>query len=352
MRTTRRIGIAIFLFVSASLVMATGQVEQPEEVVHVYSHRHYDTDQALYDRFEELTGIEVQVVEAGADELIQRLAAEGSNTPADLLITVDAGRLHQAESRDLLQPIDSPTVRSLLPEHLRDSDGQWFALTIRSRVIAYHRERSDRSLLSTYEALAGEAFANSVAIRSSSNIYNISLLSSLIANLGATAAEEWAQGMTGSFARDPQGNDRDQLRAVASGEADYAVVNTYYIGRMLTSSDPAEVAVAEQIGVFFPNQPGVAGSDGRGAHINVSGAGVTRHADNRDGAVRLLEFLLSDEAQSAYAQANYEFPVRDDIALAPEVAAWGEFVADDLALEALGANAQQATMIFDRVGWQ
>jgi iron(III) transport system substrate-binding protein len=206
--------------------------------------------------------------------------------------------------------------------------------------------------LSTYEALAGDDFAGSVAIRSSSNIYNISLLSSLIANLGADAAEEWAQGMTGSFAREPQGNDRDQLRAVASGEADYAVVNTYYIGRMLTSSDPAEVAVAEQVGVFFPNQPGVAGSDGRGAHINVSGAGVTRHADNRDGAVRLLEFLLSDEAQSAYAQANYEFPVRDDITLAPEVAAWGEFVADDLALETLGANAQQATMIFDRVGWQ
>ena len=259
MRTSRivLIGIAVSAMFAVPSLFATGQAEvaQDQNVVHVYSHRHYDTDQALFDRFEELTGIEVQVVEAGADELIQRLAAEGQNTPADLLITVDAGRLHQASSQDLLQPIESPTIESLLPEHLRSSNGEWYSLTIRSRIIAYNRENADPSMLSTYEALAGNEFNDTVAIRSSGNIYNISLMASLIANLGEDAARTWAEGMTESFARPPQGNDRDQLRAVAAGEADFAVVNTYYIGRMLTSADPADVEVAERVGVVFPTSP-------------------------------------------------------------------------------------------------
>jgi len=321
-------------------------------VIHVYSHRHYDTDQMLFYRFEERTGIRVEVVEAGADELIQRLDAEGSSTPADVLITVDAGRLYQAAEADLLQPLGSSYVNERLPAYLRDPEDRWAALTIRARVIAYHAERADTSILSTYEALAGPEFADSIAIRSSSNIYNISLMASLVENLGADAAEAWAEGMTDSFARPPQGNDRDQLRAVAGGAADYAVVNTYYIGRMLTSSDPADRAVGEQIGVFFPNQPGVAGSDGRGTHINVSGAGITRHADNPEGARELIEFLLSDEAQEQFAQANFEYSVIDGIDPAPEVAAWGSFVQDTLPLEALGRRAREASMIFDRVGWQ
>ncbi len=336
----------------AGLTVAGGQAEDTENAVHVYSHRHYDTDQALFRRFEEQSGLKVEVVEAGADELIQRLEAEGRNTPADLLITVDAGRLYQASERGLLQPMDSEVVSERLPEYLRDPEDHWAALTMRARVIAYHTERVDASVLSTYEALAGEEFAESVAIRSSGNIYNISLLASLVENLGVEAAEEWAAGMTRSFARPPQGNDRDQLRAVASGEADYAVVNTYYIGRMLTSAEEADRAVAEQISVFFPNQPGISGSDGRGAHINISGAGITRHADNPDGARALVEFLLSEEAQQSFAEANFEYPVVDGVSLAPEVAQWGEFVADTLKLEALGARSREASMIFDRVGWQ
>jgi iron(III) transport system substrate-binding protein len=344
--------LIIALVVSvAGFTVASGQAEDTDNVVHVYSHRHYDTDQELFRRFEEVSGMRVEVVEAGADELIQRLEAEGRNTPADLLITVDAGRLYQASDRELLQPLGSEVAAERLPQYLRDPEDHWAALTMRARVIAYHAERADRSILSTYEALADEDFADSVAIRSSSNIYNISLLASLVENLGADAAEEWAAGMTDSFARPPQGNDRDQLRAVASGEADYAVVNTYYIGRMLTSSEPADRAVAEQIGVFFPNQPEVSGSDGRGAHINVSGAGITRHADNPEGARALVEFLLSDEAQQSFAQANFEYPVVDGVPLAPEVARWGEFVADTLELEALGAQSREASMIFDRVGW-
>ncbi|MFW5695323.1 MAG: extracellular solute-binding protein [Alkalispirochaeta sp.] len=346
--------VAVFLItmVTGASLFATGQAEDDSNVVHVYSHRHYDTDQELFRRFEELSGYEVQVVEAGADELIQRLMAEGANSPADVLITVDAGRLHQATSEDLLQSVESPVLDSLVPEHLRGADDEWYAVTMRSRVIAYHRDRADESILSTYEALAGEEFRDNVAIRSSSNIYNISLMASLIEHLGRDAAREWAAGMTENFARAPQGGDTDQVRAVAAGEADYAVSNTYYIGRLLGSSDPADVEVGEQIGVFFPNQPGEDGSDGRGAHINISGAGVTQYADNPDGARELIEFLVSDEAQAAFAQANFEYPIRDGIELAPEIERFGDFVADDLPLHILGENQREATMIFDEVGWQ
>jgi iron(III) transport system substrate-binding protein len=233
-----------------------------------------------------------------------------------------------------------------IPDHLRDDQAHWFALTKRARIIAYHRERSDRSILSTYEALAGPEYEDAIAIRSSSNVYNQSLMASIIAHNGEEAAREWAAGVVENMARDPQGGDRDQLRAIAAGEADYAVVNTYYIGQMLNSSDPQEREVGEQIGVFFPNQ------QGRGAHVNVSGAGVTRHANNRENAVRLLEFLVSDEAQERYAQANFEYPVVEGVALAPSVAGWGEFKEDSLDLSLLGEYNDDAVRIFDEVGWQ
>ncbi|MEX2442936.1 MAG: extracellular solute-binding protein [Alkalispirochaeta sp.] len=358
----RRSLVAVFLItvVSAVPMFATGQGEdgtadqadEESNVVHVYSNRHYDTDQALFDRFEEFSGYEVQVVEAGSDEIIERLAAEGADSPADILITADAGRLHQASTRDLFQSVDSPVLDSLVPDNLKGADDEWFALTRRSRLIVYHNERADESDLSTYEALAGEEFRDNVLIRSSSNIYNISLLASLIEHLGSDAAREWAEGMTENFARPPQGGDTDQLRGVAAGEADYAISNTYYLGRLLGSSDPADVEIGEQLSVYFPNQPGVEGSDGRGAHFNVSGAGITRHADNAKGARELLEFLVSDEAQEQFAQANYEYPIRDDIELAPEIEQFGDFVADDLPLYILGENQREATMIFNEVGWQ
>lgn len=347
----RGAGIALVALISISPLAASGAGESDANVVHVYSHRHYETDQRLYDRFEELTGIEVRVVEAGADELIQRLEAEGSSTDADLLLTVDAGRLVQAEERGLLQPANSPVAESLLPANLRDEDGMWYALTRRARIIAYHVDRVDPSELSTYEALANPEWEGRIAVRTSSNIYNVSLMAAIIEELGEEAARAWAAGIDANLARQPQGGDTDQLRAVAAGIADVAISNTYYVGLLLASSDPADVAVAEQIGIFFPNQPGVAGSDGRGTHINISGVGITRHADNADGARQLLEFLLSDEAQSAFAQANSEYPVRAGIPPSPAVASWGDFVADDLPLSTLGANARRATMIFDEVGW-
>ena len=337
---------AIAAIIAAAPLFATGVSEAEQGVVNVYSHRHYDTDRELFESFTESTGIEVRVVEAGADELIQRLQAEGEQTEADLLITVDAARLNRAKSMGLLQSVESQSLSERIPEHLRENEGMWFALTKRARIIAYHNERSDRSILSTYEALASEEYEDAIAIRSSSNVYNQSLLASIVAHNGETVAREWAAGVVENMARDPQGGDTDQLRAIAAGEADYAVVNTYYIGRLLNSTDPQQREVAEQIGVFFPNQ------EGRGAHVNVSGAGVTRHAKNRENAIRLIEFLVSEESQRRFAQANYEYPVVEGVDLAPSIAAWGEFKEDSLDLSELAEYNDEAVRIFDEVGWQ
>jgi len=325
-------------------VYATGRSEAP--VVHVYSHRHYETDQELFERFTAETGITVRVVQAGADELIQRLEAEGENSPADLFVTADAGRLYTAKERGLLQPMSLSREIERVPPELRDSERYWTALTMRARVIAFHRDRVDPADLSTYEALGRGRFTGRIAVRSSSNIYNVSLLASIIAHDGADAARDWASGMVDSFARPPQGNDRDQLRAVAAGVADIAIVNTYYLGRMRTSGDAAERQVVEQVDIFFPNQ------ENRGTHINVSGVGITNAADNPEAAQRLIAFLLRDESQEAFARANFEYPVVPDVEPSPVVSAWGEFVADTLPLEELGRNARQAVMIFNEVGWE
>lgn len=314
--------------------------------VNVYSHRHYNTDQQLFDRFTEETGVRVNVVTASADELITRLETEGAESPADVLITVDAGRLYRALDRGLLQPVASSTLDANVPTHLRHPEGYWYGLTRRARIVVYAPDRVDPAQLSTYEALADPTWDDRILIRSSSNIYNQSLLASLIAHLGETEAEAWAAGMVENMARDPQGGDRDQIRAVAAGEGDLAVVNTYYLGRMLNSDDPQDVEAGQSVAVFFPNQ------DGRGAHVNVSGAGVTANAPNRDQAVRLLEFLTSDEAQALFAEANYEYPVKPGVAWAPTLQEWGEFRADTLNLARLGELNDGAVRIFDRVGWR
>ena len=345
----RIVPISIFVLVIVALGgFAEGVQESVDsnDTVHVYSHRHYEADQELYERFTEATGIEVRVVEAGADELIQRLDAEGASSPADVLITVDAGRLHRAQRLDLLQAVESAVLDENVPEKLREPEGHWFGLTKRARIVAYHEDRVSPSDLSTYTALADDAWEDRIAVRSSSNIYNISLLSSIIANQGSEAARDWAQGVVDNMARSPQGNDRDQLRAVAAGVADIAIVNTYYVALMRNSDDPAEREVGETVKVFFPNQ------DTTGAHINVSGAGVTASADNVEGATRLIEFLTSAEAQEVFAQANYEYPIRSDVPAAETVQAFGSFTEDSLPLTELGEHSREATRIFDEVGWQ
>jgi len=316
------------------------------DVVHVYSHRHYESDRELFRRFTDETGIEVRVVTASADELITRLENEGEASPADVLITVDAGRLHRAKERELLQPAESPTLEANVPDHLRDRDGYWWGLTRRARIIAFDRERVDSTELSTYEDLADPKWQDRILIRSSANVYNQSLLASLTAHNGPEAAQEWARAVVENMARDPAGGDTDQVKAVAAGAGDVAVVNTYYVARLAASEDPEDQRVAERIGVFFPNQ------DGRGAHVNVSGAGITRHAPNRENGIRLLEFLTSEEAQGLFAEANQEYPVKPGVAWTPILDSWGTFRADTLDLTMLGELNSDAVRIFDRAGWR
>ncbi len=319
--------------------------DSPGEV-NVYSHRHYDADQRLFDRFTELTGIRVNVVSASADELITRLENEGAASPADILITVDAGRLHRAKERNLLRSISSPVLDENIPVHLRDRDGQWYGLTQRARIIAYHKDRVNPATLSTYEALAGEEWRGRVLIRSSSNVYNQSLLAAIIANGDGEAAEEWAAGVNANMARAPSGGDTDQIKAVAAGAGDVAITNTYYLAQLMNSADPEERRVADQIGAFFPNQGTT------GTHVNVSGAGVTRSSPNPENAIRLIEFLSSDEAQGVFAEEVQEYPVKPGVSRSSTLEGWGDFRADTLDLTRLGELSDEAVRIFDRVGWR
>lgn len=316
------------------------------QVVNVYTHRHYKPDQDLFKMFEEQTGIQVNVTNASADELIQKMNMEGKQSPADVLITVDAGRLSRAKEQGLLQPIGSEILNKSIPTHLRDTDNQWFGVTKRARIIAYAKDRVSKDQLSTYEDLASEKWKNKILIRSSENIYNQSLLASIIANDGKEKARSWAEAVVNNMARKPKGSDRDQVKAVVAGEGDLAVVNSYYIGKMLNSSDPEEVDTAGKIGLFFPNQ------DGRGTHVNVSGAGVAKYAPNKDNAQRFIEFLISEEAQKIFANANYEYPVLEGVEPAQDLQDWGEFKEDSLELTKLGENNKQAVLIFDEAGWK
>lgn len=336
------------------MVACGGKVEETAETteptpesqeVNLYSHRHYDTDKELYKRFTEKTGIKVNVVKAKADQLIERLSVEGDESPADLLLTVDVGRLHKAKSMGLLQPVESEVLEANIPEHLHDSDHQWFSLTKRARVVVYNIDTVKPEELSTYEDLADPKWKGRILTRSSTNIYNQSLIASLIANNGEEATEAWAKGLVANFARNPKGNDRAQMRSVAAGEGDLAIVNTYYLGK-LVDGDEADQEVAKKIAIFFPNQ------DGRGTHINVSGIGLTKSSKNKANAIKLMEFLSGEEAQKVFAQRNYEYPVKEGIASSELVAGWGEFKEDQLPLPQLGENGAAALQLADRAGWK
>ena len=323
--------------------------------VNVYSARHYDSDEALYDTFTQETGVTVNVIEADADELIERIRSEGANSPADMIITTDAGRLWRAEEAGLLSPVDSEVLNAAVPANLRQPDGEWFGLTRRARVIVYNRETVDESELSTYEDLADPKWRGRVCVRSSSNVYNQSLVASIIAADGADAAQAWADGLVENFARPPQGGDTDQIEAVAAGECDVAIVNHYYYARMVAGAGPEdaddsvsedEESIADSVGLFFPNQ------EGRGTHVNISGAGVVEGAPNRENAVRLLEFLTTPEAQEVFAGSNFEYPVVEGVPVAEVVADFGNFTADDVNVALYGENNPEAVRIMDRAGWR
>lgn len=315
-------------------------------VVNVYSARHYDVDDALYESFTEQTGITVNLVEGKSDELIERIQNEGASNPADVFIAVDVGRLWRAEEAGILQPVDSDALAEKVPANLRHPDGLWFGLTTRARVLVYNPEQVEAAELSTYEALAEPEWQGRVCIRSSSNIYNQSLLGSMIETTGVDATETWVQGLVDNFARPPEGGDTDQIKAVAAGQCDVAIANHYYWARLAKSEEPADQAVVENTAVFFPNQ------DGRGTHVNISGAGVVATAPNQENAITFLEFLVSPEAQTVFAAGNNEYPVVDGIDIDPVVAELGEFKVDTVNVAAYGRNNETAVKVADRAGWE
>lgn len=340
---------------AAATAVALGQLNQRpvqaqltqrnQNRVNLYSSRHYDTDDQLYQGFSDSTGIRINVVEAKADQLIERIKSEGQNSPADILVTVDAGRLWRAQEQGLFQQVTSSTLASAVPDYLQHPDGLWFGLTKRARVIMYNRDRVNPSEFSTYEALTDAKWRGRLLVRSSTNIYNQSLVGSIIEANGPEATEAWARGIVANFAREPQGGDTDQIRAVAAGLGDIAISNTYYLARLMKSDNPEDRAVAEKIGVFFPNQ------DGRGTHVNISGAGVLKTAPNPEAAVQFLEYLVSPEAQAIFAEGNNEYPVVAGAALDDVVASLGDFKEDTISAAVFGSNNPQALQITDRAGW-
>lgn len=320
--------------------------EQKDNEVTVYTHRHYPVDQKLFAKFEEKTGIKVNVVNAKANELMQKMKTEGKHSKADVLITVDAGRLNQAKEDGLLQSISSEKLNIQVPSHLRDVDNQWFALTKRARVVIYAKDRVKPEQLSTYAALTDEKWHKKILVRSSNNIYNQSLMASIIAHEGVEGATKWANKIVKNMARTPKGNDRDQAKAVVAGDGDIAIVNTYYIGKLLNSKNAEEVKAGKGVGVFFPNQKD------RGTHVNISGAGVTKYAPNKENAIKFIEFLSDVAAQKVYAQVNYEYPVNPAVAPSELLKSWGEFKEDKLILSDLGKYNKQAVIVFDKAGWK
>ena len=329
-----------------SILLIQGCAEQANPEVNVYSSRKEALIKPILDQFTEATGIHVNLVTGKADALIERLNSEGAASPADVLITVDAGRLHRAKEQGLTQAMTSEVVTEAIPESYRDPENHWFGLSLRARPIMYAKDRVDPNALSNYASLTDEQWHGKVCVRSSGNIYNQSLVASMLASQDAAVVESWAAGLVNNFARQPVGGDRDQIKAVAAGQCDVAIANTYYLFGMLQSDDSAEVKAAEQVAVFWPNQAD------RGTHVNVSAVAVTAAAKNKAHAQQLIEFLAQDESQSWFANANGEFPASAGMAAHPILAGWGEFKKDDLNLAKLGELNSEAVKIMDRVGWR
>jgi iron(III) transport system substrate-binding protein len=339
----------LFSSISMALtgLMFAGIAAAQDKVVNIYSSRHYQTDEALYSGFTKKTGIKVNRIEAGEDALVERIRNEGARSPADVLITVDAGRLWRAQEMGLFQPVKSKVLESRIPESFREPGGQWFGFSMRARVIAYNKAKVQPAEVQSYEALAQPKWNDRICVRSSTNIYNLSLMGALIDRLGEAKAQEWARAVQDNMARAPKGGDTDQLKAVAAGECDIAISNHYYYARLARSSKPDEKAVADKIGIVMPT---LAGS---GTHVNISGAGVLKHAPHRDAAVAFLEYLASDEAQRYFADGNNEWPVVSSARVVnPVLNSLGEFSYDPINVAVLGRNQPLAQKIFDRVGWK
>lgn len=330
--------------VAALLGFGIAQSAVAQEL-NVYSARHYQTDEALYSGFTEQTGITINRIEARDDELIERLRNEGANSPADILITVDAARIGNADSLGLFAPHESDTIAERIPEHLRTDN--WIAFSTRARVILYNPELVEADQVQTYESLADPALKGLVCTRTGSHPYNLSLGASMIEHNGAEATEEWAKGIVANFARSPRGGDTDQIRSVAAGECGVAIANSYYFARLMNSDDAADREVVENVEFVWPNQ------EDRGTHINVSGGGVLKHAPNREAAIKFLEYLASDEAQVYFADGNNEWPAVAEVEVNnPALEELGEFKVDTLNVGKLADNIAEAQRIYDRAGYR
>ena len=337
------------LIIVAFLALSSCNTEQKtSNEVNLYSQRHYTVDEKQYEAFELETGIKVNVIKANADELIERLKNEGTNSPADLFISVDAGKLQKASELDLLQKITNEKINSNISDDLKDINGFWVPITYRARVLVYSKDRVNAEELSTYSSLTDDKWRNKILVRSSSNAYNQALLSSIVANKGGESATNWASSLVENFARDPKGNDRDQVKAIAAGQGDIAIVNSYYIGLLLSSEKEEELKAGKSVGVFFPNQ----GEGEGGTHINISGIGLAKNAPNKENALKLIEFLTEESAQNRYVNTSFEYPVNPNVKPSDIVSNWGEFKRDELDLNQLGFFRKRAIEIFDKSGWK
>ncbi len=337
-----------YLIISAILASTAGAASgQDDKVLNLYSSRHYQTDEALYSGFTRQTGIRINRIEAGEDALIERLRNEGARSPADVLVTVDAGRLWRAEQAGLFQPVKSAVLDARIPASLREPGGLWFGFSLRARLIAYNKAKVKPSEVPTYESLAEPKWKGRVCMRSSTNIYNLSLMGAIIEHVGEQKAEQWAQAVKANLARDPRGGDTDQLKSVAAGECDVTVSNQYYFARLVRSDKAEEREIAAKLGVVFPNQASW------GTHVNISGAGVLKHAPNRQAAVKFLDYLASNEAQRYFADGNNEWPVVAGVNPDnPVLKMFGAFKQDALNVAVLGRNQPGAQKIYDRVAWK
>ena len=337
----------IYLFTVLLLASCIPNKKNSNEI-NIYSQRHYNVDEIQYENFEKLTGIKVNVTKANADELIQRMKNEGNNSPADLFITVDVGKLWQGGEMGLFQKFEDESVFNNIDPQLLDNNGYWVPLTYRSRVIVYSNERVEKNELSTYEDLSNDKWKGRLLVRSSSNAYNQALMSSLVENLGSEETIKWSESVVANFARNPKGNDRDQVKAIAAGQGDIAIVNSYYIGLLLSSEKEEEINAGKAVSVFFPNQ----GEGERGAHINVSGIALTKNSPNKENAIKLIKYLNTVKAQETYVNNSYEYSVNPNIKPDKIVQAWGEFKKDPVDLNSLGTNRNEAIRIFDKTGWK
>jgi len=335
---------------AAGLVLATATA-QAEQVLNLYSARHYQTDEALYEGFTRSTGIRINRIDGDDNGIVSRLKSEGASSPADVVLLVDAARLWRAEADGLFQPVRSSVLEARIPAHLRSEDkgegSSWFGFSTRARVIVYDKSRVKPGEVATYEQLAAPAQKGRLCTRSGSHPYNLSLFSAMLEHLGEAGTEQWLKGMVANMARDPKGGDTDQIRAVASGECAVAITNSYYLARLMRSSKPEDRTVVERVGVVFPDQASF------GTHVNVAGGAVARHAKNRDAAVKFLEYLASDQAQIYFANGNNEWPVVAGLKLGnPALESFGDFVSDKVPVSAIGRNQIKVQRMLDRVGYR